>query len=138
MALHMIFGTLGGLGLFLYGMMQMSGGLKKVAGKKLKNILESMTRNRIFGCGIGAGTTALIQSSSATTVMVVGFVNAGLLTLRQAISVIIGSNVGTTATAWLVSVSGLKTFEVTDYALPAVACTCWAGDRRPRMWGKFY
>ena len=121
MALHMIFGTLGGLGLFLYGMMQMSGGLKKVAGKKLKNILESMTRNRIFGCGIGAGTTALIQSSSATTVMVVGFVNAGLLTLRQAISVIIGSNVGTTATAWLVSVSGLKTFEVTDYALPAVA-----------------
>jgi len=121
MAVHMIFGTLGGLGLFLYGMMQMSGGLKKVAGKKLKNILESMTRNRIFGCGIGAGTTALIQSSSATTVMVVGFVNAGLLTLRQAISVIIGSNVGTTATAWLVSVSGLKTFEVTDYALPAVA-----------------
>jgi len=121
MALHMIFGTLGGLGLFLYGMMQMSGGLKKVAGKKLKNILESMTRNRIFGCLVGAGTTALIQSSSATTVMVVGFVNAGLLSLRQAISVIIGSNVGTTATAWLVSVSGLKTFEVTDYALPAVA-----------------
>ena len=121
MALHMIFGALGGLGLFLYGMMQMSGGLKKVAGKKLKNILESMTRNRIFGCLVGAGTTALIQSSSATTVMVVGFVNAGLLSLRQAISVIIGSNVGTTATAWLVSVSGLKTFEVTDYALPAVA-----------------
>ncbi len=121
MALRMIFGTLGGLGLFLYGMMQMSGGLKKAAGKRLKNVLESMTRNRIFGCGIGAGTTALIQSSSATTVMVVGFVNAGLLTLRQAISVIIGSNVGTTATAWLVSVSGLKTFEVTDYALPAVA-----------------
>ena len=117
----MIFGTVGGLALFLYGMTQMSDGLKKVAGQKLKNILESMTKKRLAGFLVGAGTTALIQSSSAATVMVVGFVNAGLLTLKQAISVIIGTNVGTTATAWLVSISGLEAFKVTDYALPAVA-----------------
>ena len=116
----MIFGTLGGLGLFLYGMIQMSEGLKKAAGTKLKNVLESMTRNRVIGCLVGAGITALIQSSSAATVMVVGFVNAGLLTLKQAISVIIGTNIGTTATAWLVSISGFK-LEITTYALPAIA-----------------
>ncbi|HUS73920.1 MAG TPA: Na/Pi cotransporter family protein [Sedimentisphaerales bacterium] len=116
----MIFGTVGGLGLFLYGMIQMSEGLKKAAGKRLKNILESMTRNRVIGCLVGAGITALIQSSSASTVMVVGFVNAGLLTLKQAISVIIGTNIGTTATAWLVSISGFE-FKITTYALPAIA-----------------
>ena len=116
----MIFGVAGGLGLFLFGMIQMSEGLKKVAGTKLKNILESMTKNRIIGCLVGAGITALIQSSSAATVMVVGFVNAGLLTLKQAISVIIGTNIGTTATAWLVSISGFK-MEITAYALPAIA-----------------
>jgi len=116
----MIFGTLGGLGLFLYGMIQMSEGLKKAAGTKLKNILESMTKKRIAGCLVGAGITALIQSSSASTVMVVGFVNAGLLTLKQAISVIIGTNIGTTATAWLVSISGFE-FKITSYALPAIA-----------------
>jgi phosphate:Na+ symporter len=121
MTTEMIFGTLGGLGLFLYGMIQMSDGLKKAAGKKLKNILESMTKNRVAGCLVGAGTTALIQSSSAATVMVVGFVNAGLLTLKQAISVIIGTNVGTTATAWLVSISGFEALKITTYALPAVA-----------------
>jgi phosphate:Na+ symporter len=117
---EMIFGTVGGLGLFLFGMIQMSEGLKKVAGTKLKNILESMTKRRIVGCLVGAGITALIQSSSASTVMVVGFVNAGLLTLKQAISVIIGTNIGTTATAWLVSISGFE-FKITSYALPAVA-----------------
>jgi len=117
----MIFGTVGGLALFLYGMTQMSDGLKKVAGQKLKNILESMTKKRLAGFLVGAGVTALIQSSSAATVMVVSFVNAGLLTLKQAISVIIGTNVGTTATAWLVSISGLEAFKITDYALPAVA-----------------
>jgi len=117
---EMIFGIVGGLGLFLYGMIQMSDGLKKVAGTKLKNILESMTKNRIAGCLVGAGITALIQSSSASTVMVVGFVNAGLLTLKQAISVIIGTNIGTTATAWLVSMSGFE-FKITAYALPAIA-----------------
>ena len=116
----MIFGVAGGLGLFLFGMILMSEGLKKAAGKKLKGVLESMTRNRVIGCLVGAGITALIQSSSASTVMVVGFVNAGLLTLKQAISVIIGTNIGTTATAWLVSISGFH-IEITTYALPAIA-----------------
>ncbi|MBN2271308.1 MAG: Na/Pi cotransporter family protein [Sedimentisphaerales bacterium] len=117
---EMIFGVAGGLGMFLFGMIQMSEGLKKAAGRKLRGILESMTRNRVTGCLVGAGITALIQSSSAATVMVVGFVNAGLLTLKQAISVIIGTNIGTTATAWLVSISGFE-FKITNYALPAVA-----------------
>lgn len=116
----MIFGAVGGLGLFLFGMIQMSEGLKKVAGKRLRGILESMTKRRVVGCLVGAGITALIQSSSAATVMVVGFVNAGLLTLKQAISVIIGTNVGTTATAWLVSISGFE-FKITSLALPAIA-----------------
>jgi phosphate:Na+ symporter len=115
-----ILGTAGGLGLFLYGMIQMSDGLKKVVGKRLKSILESMTKRRVLGCLVGAGVTALIQSSSAATVLVVGFVNAGLLTLKQAISVIIGTNVGTTATAWLVSISGFK-IDICSLALPAVA-----------------
>lgn len=121
MVRDVIFGTIGGLGLFLFGMGLMSDGLKKAAGAKLKNILESMTKKAIFGCLVGAGITAVIQSSSATTVMVVGFVNAGLLTLKQAIPVIIGTNVGTTATAWLVSISGIEAFKITAYALPAVA-----------------
>jgi len=113
-----IFPIVGGLALFLFGMNLMSEGLKKVAGPKLKNILKSMTKKRLVGCLVGAGVTALIQSSSATTVMVIGFVNAGLLTLKQAISVVIGTNIGTTATAWLVS---LEAFKITEYALPAVA-----------------
>lgn len=121
MIMDMIFGAAGGLGLFLFGMLQMSDGLKKAAGKKLKNILESMTKKRIVGCLVGAGVTTLIQSSSAATVMVVGFVNAGLLTLKQSISVIIGTNIGTTATAWLVSISGFEAFKITTYALPAIA-----------------
>ena len=116
----MIFGTVGGLGLFLFGMRLMSDGLKKVAGQKLKSILESMTKRAIVAFLVGAGVTALVQSSSATTVMVIGFINAGLLTLKQAISVIIGTNVGTTATAWLVSISGIGALKITIYALPAV------------------
>jgi phosphate:Na+ symporter len=120
MVKEMIFGTVGGLGLFLFGMGLMSDGLKKVAGQKLKNILESMTKKAFVAFLVGAGVTALVQSSSATTVMVVGFVNAGLLTLKQAICVIIGTNVGTTATAWLVSISGLGALKITTYALPAV------------------
>jgi len=120
MVKEMIFLTVGGLGLFLFGMGMMSDGLKKVAGQKLKNILESMTKRTLIAFLVGAGVTALVQSSSATTVMVVGFVNAGLLTLKQAICVIIGTNVGTTATAWLVSISGLGVLKITTYALPAV------------------
>ncbi|MBN1974512.1 MAG: Na/Pi cotransporter family protein [Sedimentisphaerales bacterium] len=116
----MIFGTVGGLGLFLFGMSLMSDGLKQVAGQKLKNILESMTKRALVAFFVGAGVTALIQSSSAATVMVIGFINAGLLTLKQAITVIIGTNVGTTATAWLVSISGIGSLKISLYALPAV------------------
>ena len=117
---QMILGTIGGLGLFLFGMGLMSDGLKKVAGQKLRKIVESMTKKPLIAFMVGAGVTALIQSSSATTVMVIGFVNAALLTLKQAICVIIGTNVGTTATAWLVSISGVGAFKITIYALPAV------------------
>lgn len=115
-----IFYTIGGLGFFLFGMRLMSEGLRAAAGRKLKRILESMTKKAIFAFLIGAGVTALVQCSSVTSVMVIGFVNAGLLTLKQAICVIIGTNVGTTITAWLVSLSGLGSFSITAYALPAV------------------
>ncbi|HUT47196.1 MAG TPA: Na/Pi cotransporter family protein [Sedimentisphaerales bacterium] len=114
----MIFGTVGGLGLFLFGMGLMSDGLKKVAGQKLKGLLESLTKHRVIAVIVGALTTCLIQSSSATTVMTVGFVNAGLLTLKQALCVVLGANVGTTITAGLVSV--LAVFKITNYALPVV------------------
>ena len=114
----MIFGTVGGLGLFLFGMGLMSDGLKKVAGQKLKSLLESLTKHRAIAVLVGALTTCLIQSSSATTVMTVGFVNAGLLTLKQALCVVLGANVGTTITAGLGSV--LAVFKITNYALPLV------------------
>jgi len=117
---EMVFGVTGGLGLFLFGMVLMSEGLRKAAGPKLKNILESMTKTRLTAFLVGAGVTSLIQSSSATTVMVVGLVNAGLLTLKQAIGVVIGANVGTTATAWLVSVSGIEFLDISMYAMPAI------------------
>ena len=112
--------TIGGLGMFLFGMGLMSDGLKKVAGRKLRRIVESMTKKPFRAFLIGAGVTALIQSSSAATVMIIGFVNAALLTLKQAICVIIGTNVGTTATAWLVSISGVGALKISMYALPAV------------------
>jgi len=96
----------------------MSDGLKKVAGQKLKSLLESLTKHRVIAVIVGALTTCLIQSSSATTVMTVGFVNAGLLTLKQALCVVLGANVGTTITAGLVSV--LAVFKITNYALPLV------------------
>jgi phosphate:Na+ symporter len=116
----MILGVIGGLGLFLFGMVMMSDGLKKVAGRKLKVVLETMTKNTYIGFVVGVLVTAFIQSSSATTVIVIGLVNAGLLTLKQSIGVIIGSNVGTTATAWLVSIAGFGGLSVELYALPAV------------------
>ena len=96
---------IGSLGLFLYGMKIMSEGLQKFAGDSLRRILTAMTTNRVTGVLTGVLITALIQSSSATTVMVVSFVNAGLLTLTQSIGVIMGANIGTTVTAWLISAS---------------------------------
>lgn len=99
---------LGAVGLFLYGMKVMSEGLQKVAGNRLRSILAVMTRNRLMGVTTGVIITALIQSSSASTVMVVSFVNAGLMTLDQSMAVIFGANVGTTFTAWMVSIFGFK------------------------------
>ena len=98
-----IIGFCGGLGLFLYGMDIMASGLQKAAGNRLKNILSVLTKNRILGVCLGAAVTVVIQSSSATTVMVVGFVNASLMNLKQAVGVIMGANIGTTVTGWLVS-----------------------------------
>jgi len=119
MITDVVFKTAGGLGLFLFGMGLMSNGLKKVASQKLRSLLESLTRQPVVAVLIGALVTCLIQSSSATTVMTVGFVNAGLLSLRQALCVVLGANIGTTFTAWLVS--GLGVFKITAYALPAIA-----------------
>ena len=108
MGILQIFTLLGALGMFLYGMNLMSSGLQKAAGDKLRGLLSAMTSNPFKGVLTGLGITSVIQSSSATTVMVVSFVNAGLLTLAQAIGVIMGANIGTTVTAWLVSWLGFK------------------------------
>lgn len=111
---------LGSLALFLYGMKIMSEGLQKFAGDRLRNILTAMTTNRVTGVLTGTLITALVQSSSATTVMVVSFVNAGLLTLSQSISVIMGANIGTTVTAWIISALGFKV-DISVFALPLLA-----------------
>ena len=117
MGILQILTLLGALGMFLYGMNTMSAGLQKAAGDKLRGFLSAMTSNPAKGVMTGLGITAVIQSSSATTVMVVGFVNAGLLTLAQAISVIMGANIGTTVTAWLVSWLGFKA-DISVLAVP--------------------
>ncbi|MEJ5267829.1 MAG: Na/Pi cotransporter family protein [Bacteroidales bacterium] len=110
---------IGSLVLFLFGMKLMSEALQKVAGNKLRNILAAMTSNRIFGVLTGLLITSIIQSSSATTVMVVSFVNAGLLTLSEAIGVIMGANIGTTVTAWIISLLGFKV-KISALALPLI------------------
>ena len=112
-------GLLGAVGLFLYGMKVMSEGLQKVAGDRLRNILGAMTRNRVTGTITGFFITALIQSSSASTVMVVSFVNAGLMTLAQSMAVIFGANVGTTFTAWVIALFGFKV-DISAFALPLI------------------
>ena len=110
MSLLMAFSLLGGLGLFLYGMKMMSDGLENMAGDRMRRVLELLTNKRLAAVGVGAGVTAIVQSSSATTVMVVGFVNAGLMTLIQAAGVIMGANIGTTITAQLIA------FKLSDIA----------------------
>ena len=112
--------TLGSLGIFLYGMKLMSEALQKIAGDKMRNILSRMTSKPLNGILTGALVTTVIQSSSATTVMVVSFVNAGLLSLAGSIAVIMGANIGTTATAWIISLLGLK-FSMAELAIPIVA-----------------
>jgi len=114
LAIEIAVGLLGGLALFVYGMKQMSEGLQKTAGKRLRHLLASLTTRPTMGILVGTGVTAIIQSSSATTVMVVGFVNAGLMTLAQSIGVIMGANIGTTVTAQLIS------FDLGDYAFHAI------------------
>ena len=111
---------LGALGMFLYGMNLMSAGLQKAAGSKLRGLLTAMTSNPFKGIMTGLGITSVIQSSSATTVMTVGFVNAGLLTLKQSIGVIMGANIGTTITAWMVSLLGFKS-DISIFAVPLMA-----------------
>ena len=104
-----IFGLIGGLAVFLYGMNMMSDNLQKAAGERMKKVLSVMTRNPVLGVISGALVTAVLQSSSATTVMAIGFVSAGLMTLPQAISIIFGANIGTTMTAQLIA------FKISDY-----------------------
>ena len=120
MGILQIFTLLGALGMFLFGMNLMSSGLQKAAGDRLRGFLSAMTSNPFKGVLTGLGITSVIQSSSATTVMVVSFVNAGLLTLAQAISVIMGANIGTTVTAWLVSWLGFKA-DISILAVPLMA-----------------
>ena len=120
MGILQIFTLLGALGMFLYGMNLMSSGLQKAAGERMRSFLSAMTSNPFKGVLTGLGITSVIQSSSATTVMVVSFVNAGLLTLAQAIGVIMGANIGTTVTAWLVSWLGFKA-DISILAVPLMA-----------------
>lgn len=113
--MNIVLPVMGGLGLFLYGMNLMGAGLQKIAGNKLKRLIEVLTNNRVLGVLVGAAVTVIMQSSSATTVMVIGFVNAGLMSLTQAVGIIMGANIGTTITAQIIA------FKITDYAPIAVA-----------------
>ena len=110
---------LGSLGLFLYGMMLLSEGLQKVAGDKMRSFLAAMTSNSLKRILTGLLITSIIQSSSATTVMVVSFVNAGLLSLAQSVGVIMGANIGTTVTAWIISLLGFKA-DISALSIPLV------------------
>ena len=111
---------LGALGFFIYGMKIMSEGIQKAAGQKLREILGAMTKNRFFGVLTGFLITSLVQSSSATTVMTVSFVNAGLLSLMESAGVMMGANIGTTITGWIVAYLGFK-FKIVSIALPMIA-----------------
>ena len=110
--------VLGGLGIFLFGMRVMSEGIQKVAGEGMRRIMATMTQNRFFGLMTGVTVTCLVQSSSATTVMVVSFVNAQLLTLTESIGIIMGANLGTTLTGWIIATVGK--FSLSKIALPII------------------
>lgn len=134
-----LFCLIGSVALFLYGMKVMSEGLQKAAGDRLRNILSAMTRNRFTGMLTGIVITALIQSSSASTVMVVSFVNAGLMTLAQSMAVIFGANVGTTFTAWIIALFGFKV-DTSVFILPVIACAVpllFANTGRKKSIGEF-
>ena len=130
---------LGSLGFFIYGMKIMSDGIQQAAGERLRHILAAMTRNRYFGVLTGLMITAIVQSSSATTVMTVSFVNAGLLTLLESAGVMMGANVGTTITAWLISSLGFEV-KISTLALPLIAFGLpmyFSGKDKIRNWGQF-
>lgn len=112
MDIFSVLSMIGGLAMFLYGMETMGDGLAKTAGGKLEHILEKLTSTPIKGVLLGAAVTAVIQSSSATTVMVVGFVNSGIMKLSQAVGIIMGANIGTTVTSWIVSLSGIESSNI--------------------------
>jgi len=118
--LKLVFAFAGGLGMFLYGMNLMGDGLQKAAGSKMKRLLGYLTNNRFVAVIVGTVVTGIIQSSSATTVMVVGFVNAGIMNLGQAVGVIMGANIGTTVTAWLVSMNEWSSVFKPDFFAPAL------------------
>lgn len=135
-----IFKLIGALGFFIYGMKVMSESIQKVAGDSLRSVMGIITSNRISGVFTGFLTTAIIQSSSATTVMVVSFVNAGLLKLKQAIGVIMGANIGTTVTAVLILVFGFSKFSISHYTLPIIAVgfpLLFAKKVELKYWGEF-
>ncbi len=130
---------IGALGLFIYGMKVMSDAIQKVAGSKLREILGAMTSNKYFGIFTGLLITVLVQSSSATTVMVVSFVNAGLLTLVQSIGVIMGANIGTTVTGWLISELGLGSVSISMLCLPIIAVgfpMMFTKREKVKLWGE--
>lgn len=134
-----LFSLLGSVGLFLYGMKLMSEGLQKAAGDRLRNVLAMMTNNRFLGALTGILITALVQSSSATTVMIVSFVNAGLLNLGQSMAVIMGANVGTAITAWMISLFGFKV-NIATLAIPLMAFSVpmlFTNKHNLRNWGEF-
>lgn len=116
--ISVLFSFIGGLGMFLYGMHVMANGLQHFAGGKMQRLMSFLTQNRLMAILVGTLVTAVIQSSSATTVMVVGFVNAGMLNLSQAVGVIMGANIGTTITAWLVSLSEFGSFLNPEFYAP--------------------
>jgi phosphate:Na+ symporter len=129
----------GSLGMFLYGMKMMSESLQRVAGQKMRSILSAMTSNSFFGVLTGFFVTTVVQSSSATTVMVVGFVNAGLITLKESIGVIMGANIGTTVTGWIITIFGFK-MQISDYSLPMIAIgipLIFSKVVTRRSWGEF-
>ncbi|MBQ8325501.1 MAG: Na/Pi cotransporter family protein [Lachnospiraceae bacterium] len=141
--LKLLFEFVGGLGMFLYGMNIMADGLQKSAGSKLKNIMSFLTKNRLVAVLVGAGVTAIIQSSSATTVMVVGFVNAGMLNLAQAVGVIMGANIGTTITAWIVSLSEFGSIFKPEFYAPVLVgfgafCIIFSKNEKKKKIGEIF
>ena len=137
---EVIFKTFGGLAVFLYGMNLMSDGLKKIGSETFKRVLRTLTKNRLAAIFVGLIITCSIQSSSATSVMVVGFINAGLLAFQQGVAVVLGADIGTTITAWIVSALGIGKFKLAAFSLPIIAAgfltNFIAKRRKPKMIGQ--